>query len=559
MAVQDDVIPAIAVAVAVAEEEEEEEEEGNSTTLNDEKIMPLLLRIILSDANDRDTTDTTASASASDNSTNLRNLSLTKAVSTLSTTQLLNQLTILDEFSRRREGKEESNSNDETTTTTTTNLYQRVRALFFCYAVHRFHLPERRRRAIEKEKKKNSNRRRMKHDDDDDTKSEKSKSAQDGEGEKKTTNNNNTDEKTTEDDATFICPKGYAALLDRRFDEAIDYFLEWVSSSSSSTLILSPDDDDDDDDGYDGYDGYVAQKNDTDDKEKKKKKGYYPVPRTTSLISNLTFSRDGPSVITYTTPDADSSGNHDNNNNNASSSSSSSSSRGYCNSSNSSSFFSVSSHLSSEKATTTATASSLPLLLPSEATSSALAKSYRSLAFQTLADQVKRSVRSHDGNEWMFNVVNVTDTPLCWSEELLLLINNEEEGKGDEEEEENNNDASPMLVEKTPVRMDLSHVSSLYDSLVCSVSICSLSCDCLCATFVIDGLMTFSTPTVMLVGHFLSRDGLPRGGKGSQLFRRPGRSSTRGWGSAATGADSTYRVSNTTNQYKSRHHPINIY
>ena len=39
---------------------------------------------------------------------------------------------------------------------------------------------------------------------------------------------------------------------------------------------------------------------------------------------------------------------------------------------------------------------------PSASISSALAASYRALGFQTLADQVRRSVRSVRGNQWMF-------------------------------------------------------------------------------------------------------------------------------------------------------------
>ena len=38
----------------------------------------------------------------------------------------------------------------------------------------------------------------------------------------------------------------------------------------------------------------------------------------------------------------------------------------------------------------------------SAAISSALAAGYRALGFQTLADQVRRSVRSVRGNQWMF-------------------------------------------------------------------------------------------------------------------------------------------------------------
>ena len=57
---------------------------------------------------------------------------------------------------------------------------------------------------------------------------ESSKSETHGGGEKK---NNNKNENGKTKDATFICPEGYSALVDRRFDEAIDHFLEWVSSS----------------------------------------------------------------------------------------------------------------------------------------------------------------------------------------------------------------------------------------------------------------------------------------------------------------------------------------
>ena len=41
---------------------------------------------------------------------------------------------------------------------------------------------------------------------------------------------------------------------------------------------------------------------------------------------------------------------------------------------------------------------------PSDAISSALAVSYYKLAIQTLADQVRRSVRSVRGNQWMFRM-----------------------------------------------------------------------------------------------------------------------------------------------------------
>lgn len=78
---------------------------------------------------------------------------------------------------------------------------------------------------------------------------------------------------------------------------------------------------------------------------------------------------------------------------------------------------------------------------PSEPIASALALAYRGLGFQTLSDQVRRSVRSIRGNQWMFRVGHVLDYPLAIRKELL----DAEEGR------------FPVLVESTPVRMDLSH------------------------------------------------------------------------------------------------------
>ncbi len=77
----------------------------------------------------------------------------------------------------------------------------------------------------------------------------------------------------------------------------------------------------------------------------------------------------------------------------------------------------------------------------SEATSSALAAAYRSLAFQTLADQVRRSVRSVRGNQWMFRTGHPADYPLRIRRELLHTSAG----------------AMPILHEATPVRMDLTH------------------------------------------------------------------------------------------------------
>ena len=75
------------------------------------------------------------------------------------------------------------------------------------------------------------------------------------------------------------------------------------------------------------------------------------------------------------------------------------------------------------------------------AISSALAAAYRGLGFQTLADQVRRSVRSVRGNQWMFRAGHPADYPLRLRRELL-----EPEGG-----------LYPVLREATPVRMDLTH------------------------------------------------------------------------------------------------------
>jgi hypothetical protein len=80
---------------------------------------------------------------------------------------------------------------------------------------------------------------------------------------------------------------------------------------------------------------------------------------------------------------------------------------------------------------------------PSDAISSALAAAYHRLAFQTLADQVRRSVRSVRGNQWMFRMGHPTDHPLRIRPELLRP----NPGDG----------TYPILRECTPVRMDLTH------------------------------------------------------------------------------------------------------
>jgi len=77
---------------------------------------------------------------------------------------------------------------------------------------------------------------------------------------------------------------------------------------------------------------------------------------------------------------------------------------------------------------------------PSPAISSALAAGYRALGFQTLADQVRRSVRSVRGNQWMFRTAHPADYPLRIRPELR---------RGEP--------LFPVLREATPVRMDLTH------------------------------------------------------------------------------------------------------
>ena len=80
---------------------------------------------------------------------------------------------------------------------------------------------------------------------------------------------------------------------------------------------------------------------------------------------------------------------------------------------------------------------------PSDAISSALASAYYRLGFQTLADQVRRSVRCVRGNQWMFRMGHPADQPLRIRPELLRP---------------NPADRTyPILRECTPVRMDLTH------------------------------------------------------------------------------------------------------
>jgi len=80
---------------------------------------------------------------------------------------------------------------------------------------------------------------------------------------------------------------------------------------------------------------------------------------------------------------------------------------------------------------------------PSDTLGSALAAAYQRLAIQTLADQVRRSVRSVRGNQWMFRLGHPHDQPLRVRPEFLPKSNGE----------------APILKESTPVRMDLTHTA----------------------------------------------------------------------------------------------------
>ncbi|KAL7514114.1 hypothetical protein ACHAXN_011927 [Cyclotella atomus] len=270
----------------------------------------------------------------------LHHLPLSIAVSSLSTSELLHQLGILDEYRR-----------------TCTNLYERVRCLFFLYAVHRFYLPLRRR--VKNGRVNN--------------------------------NINANDDRSTLKKEYFTCPKGYSALLDRRFEEAIDCFLEFV--------LVDPD-------------------SMADYEEKEEEDGGKSfMPKKTRLTSDLTFDLTRTMATVRIV-------------------------NGERNKEESNSECRYSLCLDSLKNRQQKQQQQAPqskLLLPSEAASSSLAATYRSLAFQTLADQVKSSVRNHPGNEWMFCVSNVQEQRLRFEEELIV-------GGGD-----------VMLLEKTPVRMDLSH------------------------------------------------------------------------------------------------------
>ncbi len=80
---------------------------------------------------------------------------------------------------------------------------------------------------------------------------------------------------------------------------------------------------------------------------------------------------------------------------------------------------------------------------PSDALASALAAAYHSLGFQTLSNQVRRSVRSFRGNQWMSRMGHPVDHPLRIRKELVQA--------------ESPSAPYPVLHEQTPVRMDLTH------------------------------------------------------------------------------------------------------
>lgn len=74
---------------------------------------------------------------------------------------------------------------------------------------------------------------------------------------------------------------------------------------------------------------------------------------------------------------------------------------------------------------------------------SALAEAAHRAAFQTLADQVRRSVRASRGSQWMFRVGHPSEMPLRVRSELLRR--------------DGPRGLFPVLKESTPVRADLSH------------------------------------------------------------------------------------------------------
>ena len=80
---------------------------------------------------------------------------------------------------------------------------------------------------------------------------------------------------------------------------------------------------------------------------------------------------------------------------------------------------------------------------PSGSLMSALAEAYHQRSFQILADQVRRSVRSSVGNQWMFRGGNTEQHPIRIHPKLL--------------QRKEGSTLFPILEERTAVRMDLTH------------------------------------------------------------------------------------------------------
>ena len=98
---------------------------------------------------------------------------------------------------------------------------------------------------------------------------------------------------------------------------------------------------------------------------------------------------------------------------------------------------------------------------PNSAVLSALAEAYHHLGFQTLTDQVRRSVRGSRGNQWMFRVGHRADHPVRIRPELLHRAGG--------------CPLYPILCERTPVRIDLSHATGTVQCVV-SVDMDWLEC-----------------------------------------------------------------------------------
>jgi galactokinase/mevalonate kinase-like predicted kinase len=73
---------------------------------------------------------------------------------------------------------------------------------------------------------------------------------------------------------------------------------------------------------------------------------------------------------------------------------------------------------------------------------SAISQCYHELTFETLTDQVRKSVRASRGNQWMFRIGHASNHAIRIRREL---------------QQRNEDGLFPILCEKTPVRLDLSH------------------------------------------------------------------------------------------------------